>query len=326
MKKFLIGGVLAVGIAAGAWLLATREAERVVVVLPPGPPQPQVSPVEAGIDPAAIEMAVEYAGKRNSRSLVVARGGHLVYEKHWRGDTLESLVRFDELTPIVTALLTGSVLNDRLIPSLDMPASRYLADLGAQDVRSVRALLAAEDAETLARVLENITGQPFQTLVAERLWKPFGGGNLEFEVRGSPPRQDLPHAACCMRARIADWMRLAQMLARDGVFEANQYTPPGFVHSMLRPASAGASGGGRFIRVDGTFAAQDVAWVAGDDHQRLWVVPSLDLVILRLGSEPSETQGWDEAMIPDTLIRGSSGWRPRGGERETHDPGRYAPH
>ena len=38
-------------------------------------------------------------------------------------------------------------------------------------------------------------------------------------------------AGCCMRARLGDWMRLGELLANDGVFEANQLTPPRFVTS-----------------------------------------------------------------------------------------------
>ena len=45
-------------------------------------------------------------------------------------------------------------------------------------------------------------------------------------------------------------------------------------------------------------------------RQRLWMVPSLKLVILRVGDEPPASEGWDEAMIPDSIIRGTRDWRP----------------
>jgi hypothetical protein len=57
------------------------------------------------------------------------------------------------------------------------------------------------------------------------------------------------------------------------------------------------------------------------------MVPSLKLVILRTGSEPEAAAGWDEAMIPDSIIRGARGWEPpRSGPGEKVDPNLYAPH
>jgi len=57
----------------------------------------------------------------------------------------------------------------------------------------------------------------------------------------------------------------------------------------------------------------------------LWIVPSLRLTILRVGDEPPESQGWDEAMIPDSIIRGTSGWQ-SAKVGEGVDPSKYAPH
>jgi hypothetical protein len=76
--------------------------------------------------------------------------------------------------------------------------------------------------------------------------------------------------------------------------------------------------------VDGVFASPDVAWLEGTGQQRLWVVPSLRLAILRLGGEVPPGK-WDERKIPDTIIRGTSGWKPRSAG-EGVDPAKFAPH
>ena len=117
-------------------------------------------------------------------------------------------------------------------------------------------------------------------------------------------------------------MRVAETLANDGIFEGNQLTPPRYVVMMLKPAHRDANRG-FFTRVDGNFAAHDTAWLEGTTRQRLWVVPSLQLTILRLGKEPSAD--WDEAMIPNTIVRGTSGWKPAV-PGEGVDPKLYAPH
>ncbi len=326
MKKKLVLAALCV-LAIVAVIALTRlmmHAPGITVALQAGPAQPRVGAAEGGIDSAAIHAAVAYAGARNTHALVIARGGHIVFEKYWDGFSADSAVRFDELSAVIAGVLLGTALNDRLILDIDMPLSRYLGDAVADaQTRTLRTLLTEWDAETLAEVLERVGGQPYQVLVAERLWKPLGNGDIAFAERKKEPRKGRADATCCIRARIGDWMRFGQLLARDGVFEANQYTPPGFVHAMLRSTRKDVPRG-YFTRLDGAFATRDVAWVGGEDHQRMWLVPSLDLVILRVGGAAGSA-GWDETLIPNSIIRGTSGWQPAS-SGEGADPKRFAPH
>ena len=79
------------------------------------------------------------------------------------------------------------------------------------------------------------------------------------------------------------------------------------------------------MNVAGSFATRDVAWLSAAPGHRLWIVPSLRLVILRVGGEHKDSASWNEAMIPDSIIQGTSGWhsKPVG---EGVDPNKYAPH
>jgi CubicO group peptidase (beta-lactamase class C family) len=325
MKKWIAAALFALTlvIAFVAYRLLTQAPPEIVVPLAAGPAQPRVSAVEGGIDPAAIELAVDYAGKRHSSALVIARGGHVVFEKYWGDATADTMVRFDALSPVVSGVMLGTALNDRLLLDIDMPLSRYLGESADNEARTLRTLLMEWDAETIALVLERVAQQPYHAQVADKLWRQLGNGDIGFAQLDEGPRAGSASASCCIGARIGDWLRFGQLLARDGVFEANQYTPPGFVHAMLR-ATNQDDPRGHFMRLDGTFAAKDVAWVGGDDHQRLWVVPSLDLVILRFGAAAGAA-GWDEAMIPDSITRGTAGWQPARVE-ESADPKRFAPH
>ena len=136
MKKL---GILAlvVLLAAAAFTFyrfGDSDADRIVVKLVPGPPQPKISPGEAGIDPAAIQLAVDYAGKRNTSALVIGRNGHIVFEKYWGDTTLDSSIATDHFAKVLGPLLVGSAMNDRLIRNLDEPISNYQPDLA--DVQS----------------------------------------------------------------------------------------------------------------------------------------------------------------------------------------------
>jgi hypothetical protein len=116
------------------------------------------------------------------------------------------------------------------------------------------------------------------------------------------------------------------LIANRGVFEGNQLLPPGYA-DLLVTRTHKDSARAVFLRADGQFAARDLVWLAAAGKQRLWMVPSLKLVILRIGEEPPAGAGWDEAMIPDSIIRGLRGSRPAGAvEGGKVDPERYAPH
>jgi len=328
-RGYLAAGVALALVALIVWRFAADSTEPVVVRLTPGPDQPRVSPGEAGIDPAALEQAVAYAAERNTRALVVGRGGHIVFEKYWEKTTFDTTVKLDGFTPVLAALGVGTALNDRLIVNLDAPLTRYLPE--ATEATTLRDALTQQGADRdvgrnanlVARLLEKVTGQKFDAIVAERLWKPLEGGEFSL-VRAGGADAGTVSADCCLRARIGDWMRIGELLANDGVFEGNQFTPPHYVTLMLTPAHKDAPNG-FFTHVDGAFAAHDIAQLESAGRQRLWIVPSLRLVILRVGEEPQTDRGWDEAMIPDTIIRGTSGWQ-SAKVGEGIDPNNYAPH
>lgn len=345
---------------------------RVQISSLPGPPRPRVSPAEAGIDPAVLEAASIYAGARKTQALIVARGGHIVYEKYWGQARAESVVDLSGFTPVLTAIAVGIAINDRRIFNLDDPLSIYLPEWreDPRGVITVRQLLAREsglqppagwpapgssaarfslgtnlpdtlltwpagakpalqpgtpdvEVELLALLLARVSKQSFAPLLAAQLWQPLGAAELSLALDREAGNA---RASCCVRARIGDWMRVGEMLANGGSFEGTELTPPRYVSLMLTPTHAG-SPWGLFVRTGGPFVARDIAWLEADGRQRMWIVPSLKLVILRVGGEPGADAGWDEAMIPDSIVRGTSGWRPaEPGKDVGIDPKRYAPH
>jgi CubicO group peptidase (beta-lactamase class C family) len=354
----------AVAMVAGADAVAYQEP-RIVVAMPAGPPQPKVSPAEAGIDMAGIQAAVDYAGERNTRALVIGHGGHIVFEKYWDDTTLDTPVDLSGFTPVLSALALGAAMNDERSINLDAPLGGYIAEWegdprGAISLRQLltrssgfakpdgrpwpwtraakyaltsdlQSLLlawpldpalrpgespAAINADILALALARRLDQPFDKQLAERIWRPIEGGEFSL-ARGA-------RAGCCVRARLGDWMRIGEVLANNGVFEGNQLTPPHYVGLMLKPTYPN-SPMGFFTRVGGAFATHDVAWLESAGKQRLWIVPSLRLTILRVGAEPPESRGWDEALIPDSIIRSVSTWQPAK-VGEGVDPKKYAPH
>ena len=182
------------------------------------------------------------------------------------------------------------------------------------------------DADILARALAVSLKDSYPGLLAERIWKPLGGGSFSMGLDAEHGPATQARAGCCLRASIGDWMRVGALIANRGVFEGSQLLPPGYA-DLLVTRTHKDSPRAVFMRADGQYAARGLVWLAAPGKQRMWMVPSLKLVILRLGEEPPAAAGWDEAMIPDSIIRGLRGWQPASAiEGGKVDPGQYAPH
>src|ERR1700741_318353 len=204
MKKLsYVFCALALALLAFTIYRYTAAPEPLVVALTPGPPQPKVSPVEAGIDPVALEQAVEYAGARDTRALLVGRGGHMVFEKYWGDTNLDTPVELSGFTPVLAAIATGTALNNRLIAGIDLPVANYLGEQGA-DAVTVRQLLGRQgpsaDPESgvdlLGKLLKKVNGQSYDVIVAENLWKPLGAGDFSLARHGRAGQEGRVRAGC----------------------------------------------------------------------------------------------------------------------------------
>jgi len=95
-----------------------------------------------------------------------------------------------------------------------------------------------------------------------------------------------------------DWARLGQFLLQDGVWDREEILPPGFAAWMRErvPSNGNAFGRGH-LRPRGPDLAgaphpdearipADAFWLMGHDGQHMAVVPSWELIVLRMGLTP----------------------------------------
>jgi len=169
----------------------------------------------------------------------------------------------------------------------------------------------------LAVILERATNTPVHQYFDERLWRPLGAERGSFYVERPNGRA---HIDCCFRATPGDWTRLGYMLAHDGMYKGLRILPTGWVDEMTAPGRHYAAYGLHMWRgqpysevrevYEGTgighyqsepFVVDDIFFMEGGSNRVMWVSPSLDLVILRLGRT---TDKWDHSFIPNTIIRG----------------------
>jgi CubicO group peptidase (beta-lactamase class C family) len=169
------------------------------------------------------------------------------------------------------------------------------------------------DAQLLALVLERATGQRYADYLSAALWRRLGAADawLWLDHAGG-----MAHADCCMFARQGDWIRVAQLLVRDGTYRGQQLIRPGWVSLMRVPAKSDADFGS-FVRVAARpapasepYAAADVFVVEGRGGNRMWLVPSLQLAIVCTGDARGRDARWEEVRIPNLIVRAARDYLP----------------
>jgi CubicO group peptidase (beta-lactamase class C family) len=175
------------------------------------------------------------------------------------------------------------------------------------------------DTQLLARVIELATHERYAGYISQRLWKPIGAADA-WLTRDDEAGATWAH--CCLRARRGDWMRIGELLVSDGHFQGEEILPPGWVGHMLAGSKAHPNFGYQVWRgqpyVGSTapgsasepYAADDTYFLKGAGKSRLWFVPSLSLTILRMGSNAEDDVDWDDARIPNLVIRGATDFVP----------------
>ena len=91
------------------------------------------------------------------------------------------------------------------------------------------------DAQLLALVLERATHQRYALYLSQVLWRRIGAADawLRLDHPGGAA-----HADCCLLARQGDWIRIGQLLLRDGNYRGDEVIRPGWVTLMRTPSRA----------------------------------------------------------------------------------------
>ena len=112
-----------------------------------------------------------------------------------------------------------------------------------------------------------------------------------------------------MLAHQGDWIRVGQLLVRDGNYRGDEVIRPGWITLMRTPAQSDPQYGA-YVRVrwqpapgQERLAARDVFAVEGAGGNRLWLVPSLQIAILCTGTPAGRDAAWDDSRLPNLVIR-----------------------
>jgi CubicO group peptidase (beta-lactamase class C family) len=314
---------------------------------------PRVAPELESLERAGLEAAAGYAGEHGSRALIVSRHDHIVFERYWQGTRFDTLADAQSFTPLLAALAAGVAISHRLIGWPDEPVGAFISEW-SQDPRgaiTVRNLLQsssglarqappqggadlattllrtplaaapggkrieqAADPQLLALVLERATKERYASYLSRSLWRRIGAADawLWLDRRGGAA-----HADCCMLARQGDWIRIGQLLVKDGNYRGDEVIRPGWITLLRAPARADP-GYGAYVRLatklapgQEPYAADDVFVVEGQGGNRLWLVPSLQIAILCTGALSGRDAAWNDSRIPNLIVRAARDYVPR---------------
>ena len=133
-----------------------------------------------------------------------------------------------------------------------------------------------------------------------RLFYRIGITDAVFEV--DPSGTMVGSSYLYMTAR--DYARFALLYLQDGIFNGERILPEGWVEYTTSPAQASNGGYGAFFWLNGNgevpSAPEDTYMCIGHDGQRIFILPSQELVVVVLGYSPSGSMNFD-ALMSDIL-------------------------
>lgn len=178
--------------------------------------------------------------------------------------------------------------------------------------------------QMLGILIERVTGKRYAEYLSERLWSKIGARDayVFLDHEGG-----LARTYCCIQASAEDWVRVGLLHLHKGKVGDEQVVSEEWMREVTTPSPTNPNYG--FLTWLGTtyepirsygkgvpsgvphsepFAAPDVIYFDGAGGQRVYVIPSKDMVIVRTGNGGVDMKTgnflWDDAIIPNALIRG----------------------
>ena len=169
----------------------------------------------------------------------------------------------------------------------------------------------------LVMVLERATGQRYAAYLSEQLWRPLG--NKDASVWLDHPG-GLARGATSLYAKPMDWLRIGQLLLNRGRANGRQILPADWLTEMTTPSPTNPRYGlltwigtdyveertleafkGFAAVAETPFDAGDIIYFDGLGGQRVYVIPSAELVIVRTGVLAWE---WNDTRLPNLVLAG----------------------
>jgi CubicO group peptidase (beta-lactamase class C family) len=236
----------------------------------------------------------------------------------WRGDERRKITVRDllQMSSGLQVPIFGTWKSAKILFGSDLSAGV----LGLPSVKSSGSEYQYSNAnsQVLLILLERATGQRYSSYLSSRLWQRLGADDaaLWMDREGG-----LPRGFCCLFATARDWLRVGRLFLDGGRVGDDQLVPTEWIADTVMPAPKNPNFGYQVwlgsppsterryndytVKAfhSEPFAAKDLIYIDGFGGQRVYVIPSLQLVIVRTGKSATS---WDDAVIPNAIIRAVS--------------------
>ncbi|MBU2980010.1 serine hydrolase [Alteromonas sp. C1M14] len=178
--------------------------------------------------------------------------------------------------------------------------------------------------DLLAIIIQRATGQPYGEYLSQALIQPIHAQGGEVMLN----RPDgLAHSGCCLLLPAESWLRIGLFLLNSGEVNGEALFPDNWMQDYLAPSPSNPAMGlhiwlgkpylpkrswsevgtptGFGVLHSEPYLADDLFMFDGSGNQVIYIIPSKQLVIVRTGGFSwAPGKEWDNAFIPNTLIRG----------------------
>jgi len=166
-------------------------------------------------------------------------------------------------------------------------------------------------ANILSRIVQDAAGKLGATVARAKLFDPLGMTTATIET----DEDGTLVGSSYMYATARDWARYGQFLLQGGVWQGQELLPAGYVAMMATPvAPSGGQYGQGLVWLWGSDALvpgqnpdtafgipADSFWMEGHDGQSIAIIPSRQLVIVRLGLTPRRDHYQPQPLVKAIL-------------------------
>lgn len=233
----------------------------------------------------------------------------------WQGDARKDITIRDLLTMSsgLEVPIFGTWKSARILFGADLP--RGVLDLPAEHPHASEYQYSNANSQLLAIILERATGRRYADYLSQRLWQPLGAADAAvwLDREGGMPR-----SFCCLFASARDWLRVGRLILDRGRVGDSQLVPAEWIAAMTTPSRLNPNFGFQIwlgspsgterkyndytIKAfhSGPFLAKDMVFIDGFGGQRVYIVPSEELIIVRTGVSQTD---WDDARLANIVLR-----------------------
>lgn len=172
--------------------------------------------------------------------------------------------------------------------------------------------------QNLGLLLQRAYDKRYADLLSEKIWQKVAQDDASVVLDSD--KNQMPRTYCCLNATARDWLRIGTIILNEGKFKDEQIVSKSWINEMKTPSITNPNYGyltwlgtehqeNRIYNPKSTatgihgepFDDKDIIYLDGFGGQRVYVIPSKKLVIVRTGAGQME---WDDSVLPNTISRG----------------------